>query len=67
MSQKIMQECFEQSYSQKWEHAGDQEKAVWETAWYASRATLIVELPGGLMLRSEIKPILEAAGIQVKP
>lgn len=67
MSQALMKECFEQSYAQKWEQAGAQERAVWETAWYASRAVLVVELPGGLMLRSEIKPILEAAGVQVKP
>lgn len=34
-------------------------------AWKQSRAVLVVDLPGGLMLRSEIMPVLEAAGVKV--
>ena len=38
--QRLMQECFEQSYSQEWEKAGDHDRSVWEAAWWASRAVL---------------------------
>ena len=77
MTSKLIQECFEQSFNMSWDSVDEFTQAVWETAWEASRATLVVKLPDPMMYDTEkhgaaaqykydTKKSLESLGVKVE-
>lgn len=78
-----MRECFEQSYGEPWDSVSEHIRSVWEAAWDASRAVLVIGLPSIFdhkyelgsygqgydidLYRKDLRAAVEAAGLQVKP